>query len=122
MTSSANVDEAVSSMKNTSGNANAGSSSDGSAFIKSVIEEEPLDEDGFGVDYEAAAAREGDVMDEEEDDVMKTVIKRDDSVWPKPVSMKRYIQSVSGGFHLNIESAQVCQQLRPNWTIVLGTR
>ncbi|KAI4952835.1 hypothetical protein J4E91_003310, partial [Alternaria rosae] len=80
MTSSANVDEAVSSMENTSGNANAGSSSDGSALIKSVIEEEPLDEDGFRVDYEAAAALEGDAMDEEEEDaVMKIVMKRDDS-------------------------------------------
>ena len=80
MTSSANVDEAVSSMENTSGNANAGSSSDGSALVKSVIEEDHLNEDGFRVDYEAAAAREGDAMDEEEGAVMKTVIKRDDSV------------------------------------------
>ncbi|KAI4636366.1 hypothetical protein J4E83_001321 [Alternaria metachromatica] len=79
-TSSTNVNEASSSMENTSGNANAGSSSDGSALTKSVIKEEPLVEDDFGVNYEAAETHGGDALDEEEDAMMRTVIKRDDSV------------------------------------------
>ena len=80
MTSSTNVNEASSSMENTSGNANAGSSSDGSALTKSVIKEEPLVEDDFGVNYEAAETHGEDALDEEEDAMMRTVIKRDDSV------------------------------------------
>jgi len=85
-TSSTNVNEASSSMENTSGNANAGSSSDGSALTKSVIKEEPLDEDNFGVNYEAAETHGGDALDEED-------------------------------FHFNIESAQACRQLKPNWVM-----
>ncbi|KAI4646783.1 hypothetical protein J4E93_005007 [Alternaria ventricosa] len=80
MTSSTNVNEASSSMENTSGNVNAGSSSDGSALTKSVIKEETLDEDNFGVNYEAAETHGGDALDEEEDAMTRTVIKRDDSV------------------------------------------
>ncbi|KAI4669424.1 uncharacterized protein J4E79_001467 [Alternaria viburni] len=80
MTSSANVNEAVSSMEGTSGNANAVSSSERSASTKNVIKEEPLDEDSFGVNYEAAETHGGDALDEEEDAMMRTVIKRDDSV------------------------------------------
>ncbi|KAI4672676.1 uncharacterized protein J4E78_001177 [Alternaria triticimaculans] len=80
MTNSTNVNEASSSMENTSGNANAGSSSDGSTLTKNVIKEEPLDEDGSGVNYEAAETHGGDALDEEEDAMMRTVIKRDDSV------------------------------------------
>ncbi|KAI4913659.1 hypothetical protein J4E90_005379 [Alternaria incomplexa] len=80
MTSSTNVNEASASMENTSVNANAGSSSERSALTKNVIKEEPLDEDGFEVNYEAAETHGGDALDEEEDAMMRTVIKRDDSV------------------------------------------
>jgi len=66
-------------MEGTSGNANAVSSSERSALTKNVITEEPLDEDGFGVNYEIAETHGGDEEDEE-DAMMRTVIKRDDSV------------------------------------------